>query len=174
MHILGFLFLVIKLSDQFILFPEYAGYTHRTGVHAYISSKQAVIQTPICCSQQHGNFTIYLLQLQQNDVAPLIVPFIQQNGYRLCRQCPYCRVSDKRYSYGQHTYWFSLHFNPQDFDLKSRSMIDIVQVTCQTEVVHEINMVLSFVPIVFSVWFGSFGVFLLTSCAAFFLLFYPV
>ena len=58
-------------------------------------------------------------------------------------------------------------FNPQDFDLKSRSLTEIVQVTCQSEVVHEMNMVLSFVPLVFSVWFGSLGVFLLTSCAAF-------
>ena len=58
-------------------------------------------------------------------------------------------------------------FNPQDFDLKSRSLTEIVQVTCQSEVVHEVNMILSFVPLVFSVWFGSLGVFLLTSFAAF-------
>ena len=58
-------------------------------------------------------------------------------------------------------------FNPQDFDLKSRSATEIIQVTCQAEVVHEVNMVLSFVPVVFSVWFGSLGVFLLTSIAAF-------
>ena len=58
-------------------------------------------------------------------------------------------------------------FNPQDFDLKSRSVTDIIQVTCQAEVVHEINMILSFIPIVFSIWFGSVEVFLLTSFAAF-------
>ena len=63
--------------------------------------------------------------------------------------------------------WFPT-FNPEDFDIKSRSMSEIVQVTCQSEIVHEVNMVLSFVPLAFSVWFGSFGVFLLTSCAAFF------
>ena len=62
--------------------------------------------------------------------------------------------------------WFPT-YNPQDFDLKSRSVAEIVQVTCQAEIVHEINMVLSFVPVVFSAWFGSMGVFLLTSCAAF-------
>ena len=62
--------------------------------------------------------------------------------------------------------WFPA-FNPQDFDIKSRSVTEIVQVTCQAEIVHEVNMVLSFVPIVFSVWFGSLGVFALTSCAAF-------
>ena len=54
--------------------------------------------------------------------------------------------------------WFPT-MNPQDFDLKRHSMTEIVQVTCQAEVVHEVNMVLSFVPIVFSVWFGSLGVF---------------
>ena len=58
-------------------------------------------------------------------------------------------------------------YNPQNFDLKSRSATEIVQVTCQSEVVHEVNMILSFVPIAFSVWFGSLGVFVLTSCAAF-------
>ena len=58
-------------------------------------------------------------------------------------------------------------FNPQDFDLKNCSAEEIVQVTCQAEIVHEINMVLSFVPVVFSVWFGSLAVFVLTSCAAF-------
>ena len=58
-------------------------------------------------------------------------------------------------------------FNPQDFDLKSHSVKEIVQATCQAEVVHEINMILSFIPIVFSIWFGSFVVFLLTSFAAF-------
>ena len=62
--------------------------------------------------------------------------------------------------------WFPT-FNPQDFNLKNRSLTEIVQVTCQAEVVHEVNMVLSFIPLAFSVWFGSFGVFLLTSCAAF-------
>lgn len=58
-------------------------------------------------------------------------------------------------------------FTPQEFDLKNRSVTEIAQATCQAEVVHEVNMALSLVPIVFSVWFGSLGVFLLTSCAAF-------
>lgn len=58
-------------------------------------------------------------------------------------------------------------FNIQDFDLKSRSVTEIVQAACQAEAVHEINMALSFVPVLFSVRFGSLGVFVLTSCAAF-------
>lgn len=58
-------------------------------------------------------------------------------------------------------------YNPETFDLARRSAEEIVQTSCQAEVVHEINMPLSFVPVVFTVWFGSFWVFLITSCAAF-------
>ena len=58
-------------------------------------------------------------------------------------------------------------FNPEDFDLKNRSVEEIIQVSCQAEVVHEVIMPFSFVPILFSVWFGSLGVFIVTSCATF-------
>lgn len=58
-------------------------------------------------------------------------------------------------------------FTPEEFDLKSRSLEEVVQATCQSEIVHEVNMPLSFVPVLSSVWFGSLSVFLLTSCAAF-------
>lgn len=58
-------------------------------------------------------------------------------------------------------------YTPENFDLARCGAEEIVQTTCQSEVVHEINMVLSFVPVVFTVWFGSFWVFLITSCAAF-------
>ena len=57
-------------------------------------------------------------------------------------------------------------FNPQDFELQNRSVTEIIQVTCQSEIVHEVNMVLSFVPVVFSVWFGSLAVFVITSLMA--------
>ena len=58
-------------------------------------------------------------------------------------------------------------FNPEDFNLKNRSVEEIIQVSCQAEVVHEVIMPFSFVPILFSAWFGSLGVFIATSCAAF-------
>ena len=58
-------------------------------------------------------------------------------------------------------------FNPEDFDIKTRSVEEIIQVSCQAEVVHEVIMPFSFVPILFSIWFGSLGVFIITSCAAF-------
>ena len=57
--------------------------------------------------------------------------------------------------------------NPEDFDLKNRSIEEIIQVMCQAEVVHELIMPLSFVPVVFSIWFGSLDVFVITSCASF-------
>lgn len=57
--------------------------------------------------------------------------------------------------------------NPQDFDLKNRSVEEIIQVMCQAEVVHELIMPFSFVPIVFSIWFGSLEVFVITSCLSF-------
>lgn len=58
-------------------------------------------------------------------------------------------------------------FQPEFFQLQSHSMEELVQVTCQAEIVHEVNRLLSFVPVAASVWFGSLGVFLVTSCAAF-------
>lgn len=56
--------------------------------------------------------------------------------------------------------------NPQDFSLKEHSVEDIIQVTCQAEIVHEVIMVLSFVPVLFTGWLGSFDTFFITSCAA--------
>ena len=58
-------------------------------------------------------------------------------------------------------------FTPQNFQLRRDAIPEIVQATCQAEVVHEVNMVLSFVPVIFSIWFGSLEVFLITSCVAF-------
>ena len=58
-------------------------------------------------------------------------------------------------------------YNPEYFDINKHSAEEIVQATCQSEVVHEINMVLSLVPVIAPVWFGSLAVFLLTSAAAF-------
>lgn len=58
-------------------------------------------------------------------------------------------------------------YTPQNFDLTRHSVTEVVQATCQAEVVHEVNMALSFVPVLLSLWLGSAGVFALTSFAAF-------
>ncbi len=49
------------------------------------------------------------------------------------------------------------------FDIKKHSLDEIIQATCQSELVHETNVILSFLPIIASVWFGAFWVFLITS-----------
>ena len=58
-------------------------------------------------------------------------------------------------------------YNPEKYDLRKYSIEEVIQVTCQSEVVHEINMILSFAPIIFTIWFGSLTAFLITSCVAF-------
>ncbi len=55
---------------------------------------------------------------------------------------------------------------PENFSLKKRQVEEIIQASCQAEVVHEIIMILSYVPLVFSVWTGDIAVFVITSCAA--------
>lgn len=58
-------------------------------------------------------------------------------------------------------------YNPNDFSTQKHSLREIVQVTCQSESVHETNIVLSFIPLIASRFFGSFYVFFITSlCSA--------
>lgn len=52
------------------------------------------------------------------------------------------------------------------FDISKKSLDEIAQATCQAELVHKTIFVLSFVPIVFSIWFGDLPVFLITSIVA--------
>lgn len=49
------------------------------------------------------------------------------------------------------------------FDVSKHSWNEIIQATCQSELVHETNVFLSFLPIIASVWFGAFWVFFITS-----------
>lgn len=57
-------------------------------------------------------------------------------------------------------------FHPENFLLEKHSAADIIQAACQAEIVHEVIMILSFVPILFSVWFGAVEIFFITSCMA--------
>ncbi|MBR2046694.1 MAG: hypothetical protein IJ958_11280 [Agathobacter sp.] len=54
-------------------------------------------------------------------------------------------------------------YDKDTFDISKHSWEEIIQATCQSELVHEINVVISFVPIIASVWFGAFWVFFITS-----------
>ncbi len=58
-------------------------------------------------------------------------------------------------------------YNSECFDMQKHSVEEIIQATCQAEIVHEINMILSFVPVIFTIWFGSLEAFLITSSVAF-------
>ncbi len=60
-------------------------------------------------------------------------------------------------------------YKPDTFSNKKHTWDEIAQVMCQSELVHETNIVFSFVPLVASVRFGAFSVFLITSiCSAVF------
>jgi hypothetical protein len=57
-------------------------------------------------------------------------------------------------------------YDPRQFSLKALTPDQIEKNMCRAELVHEIIMVLSFVPMAFSRIFGAFPVFLITSLAA--------
>ncbi len=57
-------------------------------------------------------------------------------------------------------------FSPDSFSPEQHSWAEIAQAMCQSEIVHEIIMLLSFVPLLGAVPFGAFVVFLLTSVGA--------
>lgn len=54
-------------------------------------------------------------------------------------------------------------FNEDTFNVSKHSWNEIIQATCQSELVHELDVVFSFLPTMASIWFGSFWVFLITS-----------
>ena len=57
-------------------------------------------------------------------------------------------------------------YAPGNFSLKDNSLEQIVYHMCEAEVVHEIIVVLSFVPLLFAIPWGSFPVFLSTSAVS--------
>ena len=54
-------------------------------------------------------------------------------------------------------------YDPSCFDPKLHSWDEIAQAMCQAEIVHEIIVCLSFLPLLAAIPFGSFPVFLITS-----------
>ena len=72
----------------------------------------------------------------------------------------YKKLNVKKWKNRMPTYDSSL------FDTKIHSLHEIVQAMCQAELVHEMIVVLSFVPIVAGVWFGAYPVFVITSALA--------
>ena len=54
-------------------------------------------------------------------------------------------------------------YDTDAFDVSKHGWDGVAQASCQSELVHETNVVLSLVPIIFSIWFGSLMVFIITS-----------
>ena len=54
-------------------------------------------------------------------------------------------------------------YDPALFDPRLHTWEEIVQATCQAELVHETIAVLSFLPILAGIWFGEYPVFIVTS-----------
>ena len=57
-------------------------------------------------------------------------------------------------------------YDASAFDRSRHSWEEIAQATCQSELVHETIMVLSFLPVIAHRWFGALPVFLITSVLA--------
>ena len=57
-------------------------------------------------------------------------------------------------------------YDPSQFSLKKYSMEQILQNMCHAELIHELNIILSFSSLLFAIPFGSFPVFLITALLA--------
>lgn len=53
--------------------------------------------------------------------------------------------------------------NSELFDIKKSDFAKIASAMCQAEVVHEVNVAASFLPLIASYWFGDFWIFFITS-----------
>ena len=57
-------------------------------------------------------------------------------------------------------------YDPGSFDNRIHTWDEIAQATCQAELVHEVIIVLSFIPVFASACFGALSVFIITSVLA--------
>ncbi len=57
-------------------------------------------------------------------------------------------------------------YSPERFDRCIHSWEEVIQASCQAEIVHEVIVLLSFAPILLSKWFGAVLVFIITSVVA--------
>ncbi|MBR6753536.1 MAG: hypothetical protein IKM05_05855 [Clostridia bacterium] len=57
-------------------------------------------------------------------------------------------------------------FDPESFDLSRHSLNDVIGTMCKSEVVHEVIILFSFLPLFAAILFGEFLVFLITSLFA--------
>ena len=54
-------------------------------------------------------------------------------------------------------------YDTDAFDTTKHSWDEIIQTTCQSELVHEANVLVCFLPVLASIWVGALEVFVITS-----------
>lgn len=57
-------------------------------------------------------------------------------------------------------------YDPDEFDIKKHSVDELIVNTCNSEIIHTLNIIISYIPILFSIWFDSLPVFIITSVLA--------
>lgn len=57
-------------------------------------------------------------------------------------------------------------YDPDEFDIKKHSVDEIIINTCNSEIIHTLNIFISYIPVLFSIWFDSLPVFIITSVLA--------
>ena len=57
-------------------------------------------------------------------------------------------------------------YNPEQFDFEKRTPAELLYANCHAEVTHELIVVMSFLPMLYTLKFGSFPIFLITSLLA--------
>lgn len=57
-------------------------------------------------------------------------------------------------------------YDPGQFDLRKHTLEQVIRNMCNAELVHEVIILFSFVPLLFAIPFGTFPVFLITSVLA--------
>lgn len=58
-------------------------------------------------------------------------------------------------------------YNAESYSVdRNAKLEDVANTTCRNEVIHTIIAILSFIPLLFTIWFGAFWVFLITSIIA--------
>lgn len=57
-------------------------------------------------------------------------------------------------------------YDPEQFDFQNRTPAELLYANCHAEITHEIIVVMSFLPMLYTLKFGSFPIFLITSLLA--------
>ena len=83
------------------------------------------------------------------------------NAWWFCQR----KGEEKLYSFLRVKKWkkFAPTYAPNSFDIKERTIEQIAMATCQAEIVHEVIVALSFLPLLLIIWYGEPLVFIITS-----------